>query len=142
MLLSLLPGYTGWQVLFQTSMSLRGLLGGFCSVDVMENGRNAGSKRRQGSVPYPIGNILLRGLLASGASWHMACRQEIGSYLSVSHFPLYLTRHFISFIAREIMGFVSMYGWNSGSTVVKVLRHKSEGRWFDPKWCHWNFSLT
>jgi len=29
-----------------------------------------------------------------------------------------------------------------GSTVVKVLRYKSEGRWFDPRWCHWNFSLT
>jgi hypothetical protein len=22
-----------------------------------------------------------------------------------------------------------------GSTVVKVLRYKSEGRWFDPRWC-------
>jgi len=28
-----------------------------------------------------------------------------------------------------------------GSTVVKVLCYKSEGRWFDPSWCHWNFSL-
>ena len=28
-----------------------------------------------------------------------------------------------------------------GSTVVKVLRYKSEGRWFGPSWCHWNFSL-
>ena len=27
-------------------------------------------------------------------------------------------------------------------TVVKVLCYKSEGRWFDPRWCHWNFSLT
>jgi len=26
--------------------------------------------------------------------------------------------------------------------VVKVLCYKSEGRWFDPRWCHWNFSLT
>ena len=26
--------------------------------------------------------------------------------------------------------------------VVKVLRYKSEGRWFDSRWCHWNFSLT
>jgi len=26
-------------------------------------------------------------------------------------------------------------------TVVKVLCYKSEGRWFDPSWCHWNFSL-
>ena len=29
-----------------------------------------------------------------------------------------------------------------GSTVVKVLRYKSKGRWFDYRWCHWNFSLT
>ena len=28
---------------------------------------------------------------------------------------------------------------NGGGTVVKVLCHKSEGRWFDPTWCHWNF---
>jgi len=28
-----------------------------------------------------------------------------------------------------------------GSTVIKVLCYKSEGRWFDPSWCHWNFSL-
>ena len=32
---------------------------------------------------------------------------------------------------------------NTGDgTVVKVLRYKSEGRWFDSRWCHWNFSLT
>jgi hypothetical protein len=29
-----------------------------------------------------------------------------------------------------------------GGTVVKELCYKSEGRWFDPSWCHWNFSLT
>jgi len=28
-----------------------------------------------------------------------------------------------------------------GSTVVKALCYKSEGRWFDPTWFHWNFSL-
>jgi hypothetical protein len=27
-----------------------------------------------------------------------------------------------------------------GSTVVKVLLYKSEGRWFDLRCCHWNFS--
>ena len=27
--------------------------------------------------------------------------------------------------------------WHSG-----VLRYKSEGRWFDSRWCHWSFSLT
>ena len=30
----------------------------------------------------------------------------------------------------------------AGSTVVKALCYKSEGRWFDSRWCHWNFSLT
>ena len=29
-----------------------------------------------------------------------------------------------------------------GGTVAKVLYYKSEGRWFDPSWCHWNFSMT
>ena len=29
-----------------------------------------------------------------------------------------------------------------GGTMVKVLCYKSEGRWFDPRWCHCNFSLT
>jgi hypothetical protein len=27
-------------------------------------------------------------------------------------------------------------------TVVKALRYKSEGSWFDSRWCHCNFSLT
>jgi len=31
---------------------------------------------------------------------------------------------------------------DGGGTVVKVLCYKLEGRWFDPRWCHWNFSLT
>ena len=29
-----------------------------------------------------------------------------------------------------------------GSTVVSVMCYKSEGRWFDPSWCQWTFSLT
>jgi len=33
-------------------------------------------------------------------------------------------------------------GTDRGNTVFKVLCYKSEGRWFDPSWCHWNFSLT
>jgi hypothetical protein len=34
-----------------------------------------------------------------------------------------------------------MWGTADGGTVVKVLRYKSEGRWFDSRWCHWNFPL-
>jgi len=33
-------------------------------------------------------------------------------------------------------------GGGRGGTVIKVLCYKSEGRLFDPSWCHWNFSLT
>jgi hypothetical protein len=33
-------------------------------------------------------------------------------------------------------------GTADGGTVAKVLCYKSEGRWFDSRWCHWNFSLT
>jgi len=33
------------------------------------------------------------------------------------------------------------YYGDRGSTVVKVLCYKPEGRWFDPSWCHWNISL-
>ena len=28
------------------------------------------------------------------------------------------------------------------STVVNVLCYRAEDRWFDSRWCHWNFSLT
>jgi len=30
-------------------------------------------------------------------------------------------------------------GEDRGSTVVKMLCYKSEGRWFDPSWCQWIF---
>jgi hypothetical protein len=33
-------------------------------------------------------------------------------------------------------------GGERGGTVVKLLCYKSEGRWFDSRRCHWNFSLT
>jgi len=28
------------------------------------------------------------------------------------------------------------FEWDRGSTVVKVLYYKSEGRWFNSSWCH------
>ena len=41
-----------------------------------------------------------------------------------------------------LLWFFSVIPGDRGSTVVKVLCYKSEGLWFDPKWCHWYFSLT
>ena len=38
--------------------------------------------------------------------------------------------------------FYTIHSGDRGSTVVKALCYKVEGRWFDPSWCHLNFSLT
>ena len=46
------------------------------------------------------------------------------------------------YIYVYIYVFIFIYVGDRGSTVVKVLCYKSEGRWFDPSWCHWNFSVT
>ena len=35
-----------------------------------------------------------------------------------------------------------LYSRARGGVVVKALRYKPEGREFDSRWCHWNFSLT
>ena len=35
--------------------------------------------------------------------------------------------------------FIDIKSFRYGSTVVKVLCYKSEGRWFDSRWCHRNF---
>ena len=43
--------------------------------------------------------------------------------------------------ARRVVLLIQVCG-DRGSSVVKVLCYKSEGGWFDPNWCYWNFSLT
>jgi hypothetical protein len=45
-------------------------------------------------------------------------------YWTSASFHLYSCLHF------------RVTNWDRGSTVVKVLRYKSEGRWFDPRWFH------
>jgi len=35
--------------------------------------------------------------------------------------------------------FTELLAGDRSSTVVKVLRYKSEGRWFKPRWCQWIF---
>ena len=35
----------------------------------------------------------------------------------------------------------TIFQGDRGSTVVKVLCYKSEGRWFDSSWCQWIFYL-
>jgi hypothetical protein len=57
----------------------------------------------------------------------------------------FLSVHWNIWPAWTYTGFNSVgTGWSGdrGSTVVKVLCYKSEGRWFDPRRCQWDFSLT
>ena len=35
-----------------------------------------------------------------------------------------------------------IYGGHAVAQLVEALRYKPEGRGFDSRWCHWNFSLT
>ena len=35
-----------------------------------------------------------------------------------------------------------MYSGHAVAQLVETLRYKPEGRGFDSRWCHWNFSLT
>ena len=72
--------------------------------------------------------------VAAGTDITTAIRPKI-----THEYPFFDRRHFL-FLCKYIFLFTSQ-GYR-GSTVVKVLCHKSEGRWFDSRWCHWNFSLT
>jgi hypothetical protein len=51
-------------------------------------------------------------------------------------------QYLILLLCRYDVRFVNVIAGGGGGTVVKVLRYKSGGRWFDSKWCHWNLSLT
>jgi hypothetical protein len=55
--------------------------------------------------------------------------------------PRHPVKIYLSTFSVYILTFPLCTG-DRGGTVVKVLRYKSEGSWFDSRWCHWNFSLT
>jgi len=65
----------------------------------------------------------------------------------VYHNARFKNRKFLLFIYANLYSFSNIFSISNisgdrGGTVVKVLCYKSEGRWFDPRWRHWNFSLT
>ena len=43
---------------------------------------------------------------------------------------------------RDIVHPVQFYSRYAVAQLIEALRYKSEGRGFDSRWCHWNFSLT
>jgi len=62
------------------------------------------------------------------------CNRELGSLRRTV--TVHTTTYFCGLIN------VLIFDEDRGSTVVKVLCYKSEGLWFDFRWCHWNFSFT
>jgi hypothetical protein len=62
-------------------------------------------------------------------------RQNAGAYSAKT--LIFMGSHLHSLIV-----FIIITKTADGGTVVKVLRYKPEGRWFDSRRCHWNFSLT
>jgi hypothetical protein len=50
--------------------------------------------------------------------------------------------NYISFEIKQIFNKI-LTGWGHAlAQLVEALRYKPEGRGFDSRWCHWNFSLT
>jgi hypothetical protein len=52
---------------------------------------------------------------------------------------LFSTRIFRMLIVPLLFFFLSLA---AVAQLVEALRYKPEGRGFDSRWCHWNFSLT
>ena len=61
--------------------------------------------------------------------------QSIPKYIRLNKFNKVLVVFLVFIIGKLNSG-------DRGGTVVKVLCYKSEGRWFDSRWCYWYFSLT
>ena len=57
------------------------------------------------------------------------------------HIYMYIYKYIYTYTYIYMYIYTYMYVYING-TVVKVLCYISEGRWFDPNWGHWNFSLT
>ena len=66
---------------------------------------------------------------------------SITRYKALWEKPQTVWRFGTQFACREIKINI-INTWGRGSAVGKLLHYKSEGRWIDFRWCHWNFLLT
>ena len=63
-------------------------------------------------------------------------------FLFVCHRHFFYHLQYYCAKVLDHLKFYALYVRRRRTAVVKVLCYKSEGRWFDSRWCHWNFSLT
>ena len=85
-----------------------------------------------GTLPYRKKTLWQ---LVSQCCWNRACPWHASELVS---FLVGLR----SYQNPGICNVIYRVAGDRSGTVVKVLCYKSEGRWFDPSWCHWNFFLT
>jgi len=128
---------------------------GVSSITTTDAHTSAASSRLNWRRPTDLNGLL-----------RFAERRNLVSARVPSHFDWPLTLLYQYFILKYILEYFKILYWNCtiskgynfidtvtfqqcifthgdrGSTVVKVLCYKSEGCCFDPRWCHWNFSLT
>ena len=93
------------------------------------------------STTHPTSRSLGTVVISSGArGWGHEAKLSPppGTRMELHHFPISVCCYEGSIIRNKYM---STCG-DRCSTVVKVLCYKSEGRWFDSRWCHRNSSLT
>jgi hypothetical protein len=119
----------------------------FCSsAETLNNACRCAQERHIGTVRVKIMNW---------SRWHAYCGQWNGADVSggcrkqlcdvAAHFQCnYFSgmKIYIIWWFGDGWRYVSQEEGGRGSTVVKVLCYNSESRWFDPRWCHWNSSLT
>jgi len=68
-------------------------------------------------------------------------------YFHIFSLTAFLEEAFVRYMIKQLYYALIIYSliitcWDRVSTVIKALCYKSEGRWFDSRWSHWNFSLT
>ena len=70
------------------------------------------------------------------------CSSTISAHQPDGHLCAFMVRGKETLYSHKELELVSILAGDRGSTVVMVLCYKSEGDWFDSRWCHWNSSLT
>ena len=75
--------------------------------------------------------------------WNTRYETAIDLYTQYMYSYIYIYIHLYLFnISYKIyISFIIEWG-HTVSQLVEALRYKSEGRRFNSRWCHWNFSLT
>ena len=91
-------------------------------------------KKKLLSLRWPVNSLLLWNRLVTAGF-------KAAHYGSLTN-PVLLTKILPYASLVFTLGSSSFVRGHAVAQLVQTLRYKSEGRGFDSRWCHWNFSLT